>query len=156
MKHKKNLSHGGHGEFETDSFARIFPVFPVVKRIRHASAFTLIELLVVMAIIAILLTLAVPRYFNSLEKSRETVLRQDLALMRDAIDKFYGDRGKYPETLDELASQKYLRRIPTDPFTDSDATWIAVPPAGEGRGAVYDIKSGAAGQGRDGLPYREW
>jgi general secretion pathway protein G len=123
---------------------------------RRVSAFTLIELLVVMAIISILMSLAVPRYFNSLEKSKEAVLRQDLALMREALDKFYGDRGKYPDTLDELASQKYLRNIPTDPFTESAATWVAIPPAGEGQGGVYDIKSGAVGQGRDGSEYREW
>jgi general secretion pathway protein G len=118
--------------------------------------FTLIELLVVMVIVSILISLAAPRYFNSLEKSKEAVLRQDLALMREALDKFYGDRGKYPDTLDELASQKYLRSIPTDPFTESAATWVAIPPADVGQGGVYDIKSGAVGQGRDGSEYREW
>jgi general secretion pathway protein G len=125
--------------------------------IRTCRGFTLIELLVVMAIIATLLTIAVPRYFHSVEKSKEAVLREDLAVMRDALDKYYGDRGKYPDTLDDLVTQKYLRSIPQDPMTDSAATWVAVPPSGEtDQGGVFDVKSGAAGNGADGLAYKEW
>jgi general secretion pathway protein G len=120
--------------------------------------FTLIELLVVMAIIATLLTIAVPRYFHSVERSKEAVLREDLAVLRDALDKYYGDRGKYPDTLEELVTQKYMRRIPSDPITESASTWIVVPPPGEEgvQGAVYDVQSGAPGEGTDGLPYKEW
>ena len=122
---------------------------------RHG--FTLVELLVVLAIIAILLTLATPRYFRSLDKSKEAVLREDLSVMRDALDKYYGDRGEYPDALSDLVTQKYLRTIPQDPITDSAATWVAVPPAEENiAGNVYDVKSGAPGKGIDGLPYKEW
>lgn len=118
--------------------------------------FTLIELLVVMAIIATLLTIAVPRYFTSVEKSKEAVLRTDLNVMREAIDKFYGDKGKYPDTLDELVSKRYLRALPRDPITDSRETWIIVPPEDPARGGVYDVKSGAPGVSIDGQPYAEW
>jgi len=123
-------------------------------RFRRAG-FTLIELLVVMAIIATLLAIAVPRYFGSVEKSREAVLKQDLSTLRDAIDKYYGDTGLYPAALDELVTKKYLRAIPVDPITDSTATWLVVRP-NTAPGGVYDVHSGAAGNGRDGTPYSSW
>lgn len=122
--------------------------------VRNAG-FTLIELLVVMAIVAMLITLAVPRYFGSLEKSKETVLRETLATTRDALDKFYADNGKYPDSLDVLVSKKYLRSMPFDPVTDSNATWAIVQPDDVEKGAVADIHSGAEGNGRDGKPFRE-
>jgi len=118
--------------------------------------FTLVELLVVMAIIALLLTLAVPRYFNHLESSRDTILRQDLAVMRDAIDKYHGDRGRYPDSLDELVNARYLRAVPVDPVTERADTWQIVAPSGDAAGAVYDIRSGAPGTAVDGSPYAEW
>lgn len=118
--------------------------------------FTLIELLVVMAIVALLLSIAGPRYFGSVDKSRETVLKQNLALMRDAIDKYYGDNGRYPELLEDLVTKKYLRRIPPDPITDSATTWTVVAPADRNKGAVYDIRSGAPDTGRDGSAYSTW
>ncbi|MBS1190538.1 MAG: type secretion system, GspG-like protein 2 [Rhodocyclaceae bacterium] len=119
--------------------------------------FTLIELLVVMAVIALLVSLAVPRYFSSVDRSKEAVLRSDLATMRDAIDKYHGDRGKYPETLEDLVSRGYLRAIPRDPITESAATWVPVPPADPAAGGgVYDIRSGAPGKGRDGTEYGTW
>jgi general secretion pathway protein G len=107
------------------------------------SGFTLIEILVVMAIIATLLTVAVPRYFNQTERAKEAVLRQDLAVMRDALDKYYGDLGVYPDSLGALVSGKYLRRIPADPLTGSEDTWLTVPPADPAQGAVFDVKSGS-------------
>lgn len=125
------------------------------RRIKDAG-FTLIELLVVMAIIALLLSLAVPRYFKSVEKTREAVLRENLALTRQALDKYYGDNGKYPESLDQLVSRKYMRSLPLDPITDSSATWIIVPPDVPGKGAVFDLKSGATGNARDGTEFKEW
>jgi general secretion pathway protein G len=118
--------------------------------------FTLIELLVTMAIIALLLSLAVPRYFSSIEKAKETVLRENLHQIRDSIDKFYGDRGRYPATLEDLVTQKYLRKIPPDPITDSDKSWVLIPPADTQKGGVYDVKSGAPGAGRDGSAYESW
>jgi len=118
--------------------------------------FTLIELLVVLAIIATLLMLALPRYFSSVDKSKEAVLKENLYQMRDAISKYYGDKGKYPETLDALAAEKYLRKVPLDPVTESAATWIVVPPQDPQKGGVYDVRSGAPGNSSDGAPYAEW
>ena len=123
---------------------------------RRRSGFTLIELLVVMAIIALLLSLAIPRYFGSLERSKEAVLREDLFQLRDAIGKYYGDKGKYPESLEALASEKYLRKVPVDPITESTATWVIVPPEDPQKGGVYDVKSGAQGKASDGSVYAEW
>ncbi|WP_428423378.1 type II secretion system protein [Methylibium sp.] len=122
----------------------------------RAGGFTLMELMVVMAIIATLLTLAVPKYLHSLERSREAVLRQDLSVMRDAIDKFVSDQGRYPETLEELAARRYLRRVPLDPITDSAATWVALPPPEGERGGVYDVRSGAPGNSLAGDSYETW
>jgi general secretion pathway protein G len=130
---------------------------------RRRRGFTLMELMVVMAIIASLLTLALPRYFHSVSRSREAVLRHDLHAMRDAIDKFLADRGRYPATLDELADLRYLRKVPPDPITDSAATWITVPPPdntpGDGSApaaGVYDVRSGAPGKSLDGEAYESW
>ncbi len=123
---------------------------------KTARGFTLIELLVVMAIIALLLSIATPRYFNSVEKTKEAVLHQDLSTMRDAIDKYYGDTGSYPDNLNDLVSKKYLRKLPVDPVTDSASTWVVVPPSDADKGGVYDLHSGAPGNGRDGTPYSDW
>lgn len=127
-----------------------------MKPTRRKSGFTLIELLVVMAIIATLLTLAVPRYFASLEKSREAVLHANLTLMRETLDKYYGDKGVYPASLDELVASRYLRSVPTDPITQSNTTWVVVPPAQPDMGGVYDVKSGAQGNARDGTAFLDW
>lgn len=118
--------------------------------------FTLIELVIVMAVIALLLSLAMPRYFNSVEKSREAVLRENLSLTRGALDKYYGDNGKYPDTLDQLVSRKYLRSLPLDPITDSSATWVIVAPDVPENGGVFDLRSGAPGTARDGTEYKDW
>jgi general secretion pathway protein G len=118
--------------------------------------FTLVELLVVIAIIGTLLGIAVPRYFASVERSKEAVLRENLSLMRDAIQKYYADKGKYPDKLEDLAAQKYLRRIPVDPMTASATSWVVVSPKQPEQGGVYDVHSGAAGRGGDGVPYAEW
>lgn len=118
--------------------------------------FTLIELMVVMTIIAILLTIVAPRYFNSVSKAEEAVLRENLTLIRDAIDKYHADSGRYPDSLDELAQKKYLRKLPMDPVLKSDSGWIVVPPEDVKLGVVYDVKSGATGKSRDGSLYSEW
>jgi general secretion pathway protein G len=126
---------------------------PIVKR---PPGFTLIELLVVLAIIGTLLMLAVPRYFSSVDKSKEAVLKENLFQMRDAIGKYYGDKGKYPESVEALATEKYLRKIPLDPITDSSTTWFVVPPQDATKSGVYDVKSGAPGKASDGTEYAEW
>lgn len=125
------------------------------RNLRKAG-FTLIELLVVMAVIALLLSLATPRYFGSVEKSREAVLRENLYLMREALDKYYGDNGAYPDTLDTLVSRRYLRNVPLDPVTGESTTWVTVPPDDPAKGGVFDVKSGAPGMARDGSEYKDW
>jgi type II secretory pathway pseudopilin PulG len=116
----------------------------------------------VLALIATLLTIALPRYFGSLERSKEAALKQTLAATRDAIDKFFADNGKYPESLPELVDKRYLRSLPLDPITESTTTWTIVPAPqeaaarGEVRGEVYDVKSGAEGNATDGKPYAEF
>jgi len=118
--------------------------------------FTLLELLVVMAIIATLLTIAVPRYFKSLERSKEAVLRQDIATLRESIDKFYGDTGKYPETLAVLVDKRYLRSIPVDPIAKSAEKWLVVHAEDPEDTGVKDVHSGAEGAGENGVPYATW
>ena len=123
--------------------------------------FTLIELLVVMSIVALLLTIALPRYFSSLDRAREATLKQSLAVMRDAIDKFHADRGRYPDELAELERERYLRAVPVDPMTDSSATWVPVPPPSNGTGRaaagkVYDVHSGSDTRARDGSEVSTW
>lgn len=118
--------------------------------------FTLIELLVALAIVAMILTLAAPRYFSNIDRSKEDVLREDLYVLRDAIDKFYADRNVYPAELDDLVKEKYLRAIPVDPFTNSRRSWIVVAPEEPGQGAVANVRSGAPNTGRDGTWLKDW
>jgi len=118
--------------------------------------FTLVELLVVMAIIATLLTIAVPRYFRSLQRSREAVLRQDLTTLRESIDKFYGDTGKYPQTLAVLVDKLYLRSIPVDPIAKAADKWIVVNSDDPEDNGVKDVRSGAEGMGENGVLYVAW
>jgi len=123
------------------------------------SGFTLIELMVVLAIVGVLLSLALPKYRHSVERSREAVLHEDLRVMRGAIDQFAGDRGRYPSSLDELVEQRYLRALPRDPVTDSTATWVlSAPPANASGGStgVFDVRSGAPGNSLDGTPFEQW
>ena len=124
------------------------------NRLRKARGFTLIELLLVLAIVSLLLTLALPQYFHSIDASKEKVLAENLLVTRDAIDKFYGDVGRYPDSLDELVEKHYLRALPFDPVADSATTWVIVaPPDEQFPGKVYDIRSGASGSTSGGQPY---
>jgi general secretion pathway protein G len=147
-------------------------------RVAAQAGFTLIELLVVLAIVALLITIAVPRYVDHVERARETALKTDLKVMREAIDKFEGDQGRLPANLTELVERRYLKEIPPDPITDKRDTWIAVtaaeaalehpeiasagtaasdakdnapPPDG-----IADVRSGAPGTAKDGSEFRQW
>ncbi len=116
------------------------------------NGFTLIELMVVMAIIATLLSIVTPRYFAHLDRAREAALRETLSVVRDSIDKFHADTGRYPAELGELVTKRYLRKLPIDPVSETADTWIMVPPPNEVTG-VADIQSGAGGEE---LPYAQW
>jgi general secretion pathway protein G len=140
----------------------------VIKRIslkRWTSArergFTLIELLVVIALISILAAMAVVQYRNSIQRTQEATLKTDLFRMRDAIDQYYADKGKYPSSLDSLVSDGYMRKVPEDPFTKTSDSWQTVPaepdpgnPSAEA--GIYDVKSGAQGQALDGSNFADW
>jgi len=121
---------------------------------RHG--FTLIELLVVMSVIATLLLIAYPRYFSSIDKSKEAALRQDLSIMRDALDKYHGDIGQFPQSLNDLVEKGYLRAIPPDPITESLESWILVSPSDNRQSGIANIRSGAPGSARDGSLYADW
>ncbi|MFN0184511.1 MAG: type II secretion system protein [Aquabacterium sp.] len=120
--------------------------------------FTLIELLVVLAVVALLGSIAAPRYLHGVERARETTLRGSLVVLRDAIDQFAADRGRYPDSLDELVLERYLKALPVDPFTGRADRWVGVPPPPDSAlaGAVFDLRSGAAGRARDGTLYADW
>jgi general secretion pathway protein G len=118
--------------------------------------FTLIELLVVLTIVALLLTIAAPEFLSNVNKAKEAVLKEDLFAFRDAIDKYYSDKGAYPPTLEALVTGKYLRKIPVDPMTDSAATWTAVSPQQSESTGIVDIRSGAPGKARDGSAFITW
>ncbi len=110
--------------------------------------FTLVELMVVLTVIALLLSVVVPDYVGRLRKAEEAALKENLVVMRDALDKHYADAGKYPSSLQELVTKRYLRAIPPDPFTQSASTWRAVPPSDPHKGGVYDVRSAAKGYER--------
>jgi len=122
------------------------------------SGFTLIELIVVMAIVALLVSIAAPRYLQSLDRAREASLRTSLQVMRQAIDQFAADRGHYPESLQELVEQRYLRQIPEDPLTGQRESWLVLQPSPDSAvpGNLWDVRSGAAGRARDGALYADW
>ena len=126
------------------------------RRAAPLRGFTLIEILVVLAIMGVLMSLAVPRYFQGVVRSKETVLRQNLFQVRESIDKYFADTGRYPARLEELVEKRYLRAAPVDPITESASTWIIVPPRDPALTGVYDIHSGAKGQGLDGSEYGVW
>ena len=128
---------------------------------RAAAGFTLIELLVVMSLIVVLATISMVMYANSVQRGREAVLKENLFRMRDAIDQYYADKGKYPEALEDLVSAGYLRRVPVDPITDSTETWQPVPAEPDpndltAEPGVYDVKSGSEGTALDGTKYADW
>jgi len=112
--------------------------------------FTLMEMLVVLAVVALLLTLALPKYFSGLDRARESVLVENLATTRTAIDNFYADQGRYPDSLEELVARRYLKALPMAPITKSNRSWVFTPPEPPTKGAVQDLHSGARGQSSGG------
>lgn len=121
-----------------------------------SQGFTLVELLVVLSILALLLTLAYPKYFSSVERAQEAALKQTLNTLREGIDKYYGDNGKYPDSLEELVEKKYINKLPLDPITDSTSTWVIEAPEPPLEGMILDIHSGATDKAKDGSQYSEW
>jgi general secretion pathway protein G len=143
---------------------RLWPVAPQFT-IRNSQlrqrGFTLVELLVVISLISLLAAMAIVQYRNSVQSGKEAVLKTNLFRMRDAIDQYYADKGKYPSSIDTLVSDGYLRGIPEDPITRSKDTWQTVPaepdpsnPSAEP--GIFDVKSGAQGQALDGSTYSDW
>jgi general secretion pathway protein G len=129
-----------------------------VIRTRAAAhcGFTLIELLIVMAIIGTLLSLVVPRYFHSLQHARETVLKQDLSTLREAIDKYYADLNEYPDTLAALSAKHYVHSIPVDPFTKLADSWMVVNSEDPDHPGIRDLHSGTDQVASDGTPLASW
>jgi general secretion pathway protein G len=128
---------------------------------RARAGFTLIEVMVVMALIVVLASIGLTLYANSVTRAKESVLKEDLFRMRDAIDQYYADKGKYPSTLQDLVSEKYLRSIPADPFTNSADTWREIPSEPDpnnptAQPGVYDVKSGSDQTALDGTKYSDW
>lgn len=145
----------------------------MTRRIHPRKGFTLIELIVVLAIVALLVALVAPRYVRSVDNAREASLRTSLNTMRDAIDKYAADKGRYPASLEALVKSGYLRKVPEDPITERSDSWQMLPPAEDDAmayglaGAVgeegsddgpgmADVRSGAQGTGQNGLPYDQW
>ena len=123
---------------------------------KPARGFTLIELLVVLGIVALLLTLAVPRFFPSIDGAKETILADNLRNTRAVVDQYRSDTGRYPESLEQLVEDKYLREIPLDPITESRETWVLEAPQEGEQGGFANVRSGAPGDDRRGRPYLEW
>jgi general secretion pathway protein G len=124
-----------------------------LPRIRTWRGFTLIELLVVLSIVSLLLTLAVPRYFQSIDAARDAVLVDNLRTTRAVLDTFYGDTGRYPESLEELVEKKYLKSLPFDPVRSSSSGWVLEPPQEGTKGKVYNLRSSALGNNHLGVAY---
>lgn len=136
-------------------------ILAAVRRPRASSGFTLIELMIVMALIVILAGIGLAIYTNSVTRAKEAVLKEDLYRMRDAIDQYHADKNRYPSSLDALVTEKYLRAIPVDPFTNSADTWQTVPAEPDPLNpsiepGIFDVRSGSDQIALDGTRYSEW
>lgn len=131
------------------------------KRLHTQNGFTLIEVLIVVTLVVILASIGMSTYVNSVQHAREAVLKEDLFRMREAIDQFYADKNVYPQSLEDLVSEGYLRELPKDPMTDSADTWVAVPAEHDESNpaaavGIFNVKSGSELTARDGSKYAEW
>lgn len=145
-----------HTKFGETRTVKVSSPFRAQWRHRKVWGFTLVELLVVLAILATLLSIALPRYFDSISKANEAVLRANLRILRESIDKHRADTGQWPASLQSLVDRRYIRSIPTDPVADGADLWILLaPPDGASRG-VFDVRSGASGVARDGSSFTTW
>src|SRR5687768_326990 len=132
-----------------------------MTKAKSSSGFTLIEVLIVVTLVVILASVGLATYTNSTQRAREAVLKEDLFRMRDAIDQYYADKNKYPQSLQDLVSDGYLREVPKDPFTDSADTWVTVPAEPDplnntAEPGVYNVKSGSEDSSLDGTKYADW
>jgi general secretion pathway protein G len=133
----------------------------MVHTIGRRGGFTLMELMIVLVLISVLAGMGVVQYRNSVVRTKEAVLQEDLFRMRDAIDQYYADKAKYPLNLDALVSEGYLRSVPKDPFTSATDTWQTIPAEPDpnnptGDIGIYNVKSGSEGTALDGTKYSEW
>ena len=132
---------------------------PVAGLADGETGFTLLELITVVSLIAILTAIALPNYKDAIIQAKEAVLREDLFQFRDRIDQYYADKGKYPESLEQLMEQGYLRAIPADPMTGAP-DWTVIPaepdPDDPDLTGIYDVKSSSGGVSSGGTPYSEW
>jgi len=139
------------------NFGFLISDFGFLKSQIANKGFTLIELLIVMSIIAILATIAQPSFKQAIIKARESVLKEDLFILRDVIDQYYADKGKYPPAMDDLVGEGYIRGIPRDPFTNSTDTWQFIYNSEqEEEQGIYDVHSGSDMVAVDGTAYNEW
>jgi general secretion pathway protein G len=156
---------GGHAAAR----ARNYPIakgnYPITRLpdypIRGSAGFTLIELMVVISLIIILSTVGLVQYKNGVVHAKESVLKDDLFKMREAIDQYYADKGKYPESLDALVSEGYVRKLPDDPITNVSTSWQTVPAEADpanptSQPGIYDVKSGSEANALDGSKYADW
>jgi general secretion pathway protein G len=125
------------------------------RRLKRVGGFTFVELMVVMAIVAMLISIALPRYFDGQKRAQEAVLKEDLSVMRKAIEHYHADKNTYPAQLQTLVDERYLKFIPVDPITESSETWQTVMPP-DASNQVYDLHSGSTEIARDGTPYNAW
>ena len=128
---------------------------------RRDAGFTLVEILIVIVLIFVLAGMALVQYTNSVTSAKEAVLKENLFRLRDAIDQYYADKNKYPASLDDLVTEKYIRLVPPDPITNSTETWQTVmsepdPLNPSAQPGVYDVKSGAEGTALNGTKYSDW
>ncbi len=128
---------------------------------RTERGFTLIELLIAIAIIGILAAIAVASLRQTPQRAKEAVLKQDLFVLRDLIDQYFADKGRYPDSLQSLVDDGYIRKLPVDPITESDGTWETIYAEAsdddpDAQGGVFDVRSGARGSALDGSSYNDW